>query len=475
MYRIVICEQSPSLLIEMKKCIEDNFEEGNIVGCFNKGLDVVDFLKRHFADIVICSVDSVDHDGLTVAKYVYEHKIETQVILSASYHQFEYVKEAIDYRVLSLLIKPFYPQDIINVVQKAKNKINEDLDKAYSDSKGYLLEWEWKKQNLILSFNEITNIDSLIEKNLTFFKDKTLRECCCDEITVRALNFSSQKFSNNEGKIKKFYSDMKDIAEGETNTFAAFQVKEKDDTVSFIVFFAEGSDGINDFITNLKSSMKKLYNIDLEFKVNEYKNIKDLLSARKNSKLISAYIDALTSDDFKNAFKVAEKIKRVNETAQIKNMLKEIEEQLLKEYEIKINLNSYLENNDDIKAVLDEVLKRTESVLSASRYLVVGIKNYVRNNFSNNLTIEEISRVFSMSASYIGRAFKDETGQKLIDFLLEEKFNRAKRLLSSGNYAVKDVAHLVGYNQVKYFASTFKKRVGMTPSEYVKRSKSTNI
>ena len=62
--------------------------------------------------------------------------------------------------------------------------------------------------------------------------------------------------------------------------------------------------------------------------------------------------------------------------------------------------------------------------------------------------------------------FKKETGTTVIGFLTQYRIHKAMELLRNCRYKVYEVAELVGYRDVTYFSSTFKKIAGMSPSEY---------
>jgi len=65
--------------------------------------------------------------------------------------------------------------------------------------------------------------------------------------------------------------------------------------------------------------------------------------------------------------------------------------------------------------------------------------------------------------------FKDQLGVTFNKILIDTRIREAKNLLKSGQYRVKEVAYMVGFNDEKYFTTKFKKQTGLTPSEYIKK------
>lgn len=56
------------------------------------------------------------------------------------------------------------------------------------------------------------------------------------------------------------------------------------------------------------------------------------------------------------------------------------------------------------------------------------------------------------------------------NYLNEARMNHARRMLDSGHTNISEIAYQCGYSDPKYFSRSFKKSMGITPSEYLKRS-----
>lgn len=93
------------------------------------------------------------------------------------------------------------------------------------------------------------------------------------------------------------------------------------------------------------------------------------------------------------------------------------------------------------------------------------IQDYLAENHSS-VTLDEISRKFSYSKSYISHMFKKESGLTLKAYCNKLKVEDAKRLLFQTNISVTEVAFMVGFNSFSYFINVFKEATGMTPLEY---------
>jgi len=94
----------------------------------------------------------------------------------------------------------------------------------------------------------------------------------------------------------------------------------------------------------------------------------------------------------------------------------------------------------------------------------------VRKNMDNiDFSTEDLSREMAMSRSNLHLKLKAITGASSIEFIRKIRFNEACRLLREGRYNVSEVSAMVGFNSPSYFATSFKKYVGVLPTEYVKK------
>ena len=95
------------------------------------------------------------------------------------------------------------------------------------------------------------------------------------------------------------------------------------------------------------------------------------------------------------------------------------------------------------------------------------IKDYISRNYSNEeLSVREIGEHAFLSASYVCTYFKNETGQTLNQYLTAYRIEKAKQLLQDPRYQISDISARVGYSNGNYFSKSFKKLVGLSPSEY---------
>lgn len=80
--------------------------------------------------------------------------------------------------------------------------------------------------------------------------------------------------------------------------------------------------------------------------------------------------------------------------------------------------------------------------------------------------IEDIAEKLHVTPRYLSDALKVETGKTAKEWIHLELLDAAKELLLASNASVSEIAYKLGFTYPNYFARLFKKKVGMTPTEY---------
>ena len=104
-----------------------------------------------------------------------------------------------------------------------------------------------------------------------------------------------------------------------------------------------------------------------------------------------------------------------------------------------------------------------------SKYVLQALE-YIAGHYSDqDISITTIASHLGVSEGHLSHVFKKETSYTIISYLTQYRVHTAMKLLQDCRYKVYEVAEMVGYRDVAYFGSTFKKLVGVSPSEYQDR------
>ena len=103
--------------------------------------------------------------------------------------------------------------------------------------------------------------------------------------------------------------------------------------------------------------------------------------------------------------------------------------------------------------------------------LVREVSAYVRRNITQKTSVEEMAKAMFISRTHLAARFKKESGMTLTDFILAEKAEEAKRLLTYTDKSLLAIGEYLGFSSQSHFTKAFRKYTGTTPSEYRQRDR----
>lgn len=120
-----------------------------------------------------------------------------------------------------------------------------------------------------------------------------------------------------------------------------------------------------------------------------------------------------------------------------------------------------------------EKIENAESEPNISRKakLVKAATQYIYENFSRDISLEEISDYLNTSKYYLSHIFKEINGKTIITHINFVRCKHAKSMLKSGNYNVAESAYASGFSNLSYFSKTYKNIIGNSPIKDLKANK----
>jgi two-component system response regulator YesN len=102
--------------------------------------------------------------------------------------------------------------------------------------------------------------------------------------------------------------------------------------------------------------------------------------------------------------------------------------------------------------------------------VVEKVKQFVKENIGQQeLNREDVANAVFLNPDYLTRVFKKETGLSLSDYMQQQRLELAKNLLVNSDKPVSEIALTVGYSNLSYFSTIFKKAMQVNPLDYRKR------
>lgn len=149
-------------------------------------------------------------------------------------------------------------------------------------------------------------------------------------------------------------------------------------------------------------------------------------------------------------------------------LLKPFEDGKLEEVvkRLKDRIDNERKNKSDMHredVLADELIVRKGD---KSKYVAEAL-NYISANYGkSDIGIKTIADSIGISEGHLSHVFKSETDYTVNSYITRYRIRAAMRLLSDCRYKVYEVAEMVGYKDITYFSSTFKKITGVNPSDY---------
>jgi signal transduction histidine kinase/ligand-binding sensor domain-containing protein/CheY-like chemotaxis protein len=106
----------------------------------------------------------------------------------------------------------------------------------------------------------------------------------------------------------------------------------------------------------------------------------------------------------------------------------------------------------------EEFLKKLNSIL-------------VDNISENDLNVERIADIMGISVSTLYRKVKALTDLNSVEYIRLARLKKAAELLSEGNYRINEISYIVGFSSPSYFATSFQKQFGISPSHFIKKGR----
>ncbi|MFL2129282.1 MAG: helix-turn-helix domain-containing protein [Ruoffia tabacinasalis] len=127
-----------------------------------------------------------------------------------------------------------------------------------------------------------------------------------------------------------------------------------------------------------------------------------------------------------------------------------------------------------LECIMVHVLKNSElSIKDASVQVkndeIERIQQYIRKNYSQKISLDDLSNHVGINKYYLIRLFKQKTGLSPIDYLIHVRLAEAEKLLATSNITISKISDMVGFHSPSHFSKTFKESNHCTPSAFRKK------
>lgn len=524
-YSLVIADDDSAIRNGICNFIDWDSMGFSVDADFEDGAELIEYIKKRPVDVILTDIQMSEVSGLEVARYVFEHGMDTQIVILSGYKEFDYAKQAIAYQVADYLLKPVHIDELEKIFSKIyvnmekKRRENEQTvnrEREFHELLPELQEQFW----MIILLGIFHDRQRIIDKRDVLslhFSTKTP----CGVISAKLVmdaSVSQQYFLEKNNR----YNLLNNIFAGENGGLTFHPVYLAPDNLKLVVT-TEGPMNFGIFRDILSGQLQKkaeevncLLGLYIHLKIeNVFSNIMELVEHYGDQTAQSApgaaggqeghrgpevdyeqlqqkYIlimDTIDAGDFEQLdylvgnifFELRERPLMETRSllldmfSMLQNKFMKMDPSLWKDVKEKISYQDLMsaDNRETLREVCLIQLHRVVELKSkrqaeTSCSMVSRVKEYLKDHYEEDISLDMLAEKYYLNSSYLSRLFRQYTGTTLTDYLTTLRIEEAKRLLLTGRYKIYEISQKVGYRNDKYFFRVFRQKTGKSPSEFLR-------
>lgn len=529
MYKIMLADDEGIVIDSLKFIIEKEFGDECIVEYAKTGRSVIELAEKFEPDIAVMDIQMPGVNGIEAMKEIRKSNSDVLFIVMSAYDKFDYAQEAIKLGVLEYITKPMERTKIVSILKKGMEIIDEEREKRSND---LLIKEKLETVVPIIEGGLIYNIllqEPFTEDIVNY---KTLLGIDKDYAYMIAIIFGDgqegSRMTNVVGSSVKMQKHYQEVRECVKEIFDCIVGTVMSNKLAVLVPYEKDWMDYNERIDliekarELVRSMSKRTGISFRIGIGKAGQLQDM--AKSYNEAINALVmttgNVAHADDLPIGCDYAEdypvhlekrlfdeigkgEVEHALATARSffdwmvdnnPDSLMEIRVKILEftlwaehiayekggmTYKFK-SRQSYLPaimNTENLNELwewfMEKIIDACRNILGKreekSKSIIEMSKDYIRKNFGRDISLDEVSRAVNISPYYFSKIFKEGTGQNFIEYLTSVRIEKSKELLSTTEYTMKEICTICGYSDPNYFSRSFKKNVGVTPTEYKNR------
>ncbi len=530
MYKIMLADDEGIVIDSLKFIIEKEYGNDCEIRSAKTGRQVIELSEEFQPDIAFMDIQMPGINGIDAMREIRKRNTHTKFVVMTAYDKFDYAKEAINLGVLDYLNKPVKKDKIIDVINKAMEQIDGERTKRSND---LMVREKLETVVPIIENGLIQDLlfKEFYQEDIDNYK--TLLGIDTDYGYMACLVFGREQVGSYMTsavavsiQAQKVYKEIHVITEDYISGIMGSVMSNKipilipcdSETLSY--------NARNQIVESARALCRRLSEkFDMTFRVG-FGSVKNLNNMAESYEEASAVLVRTTShvahiDDFpanpryeedyptdleKNIFESVElgEVQEATATASMffdwmtENYPEDLDDIRLKALEFVLRAEhleydktgkfyafksrtNYLPEVMGISDYVElrnwfvEKIKATSISIANSQEehsinFITQAKKYIDENYSGDITLDEVSQVVNVSSYYFSKVFKDEMGENFIEYVTRLRIDKAKDLLLNTDKSMKEIAKEVGYSDPNYFSRTFKKYIGKTPTDFSKRN-----
>ena len=497
--------------------VDWNKYEFKILGICSNGIQAMELIFRKMPDLVFISLELTGLQGMDIIEKTTEHGLGTTFVITEETGDFESAQAAMRLGVREYLVSPIESGDFIRVLESYINRQNAKFEPSaneYLFSTRRLLRNSFMHNFVTAAEHQTFSIEDLNRRYHFTFKDgyfqvvlvqlrnlpkeeeTQLLPAAVEELRVRFDPVCNEMIPYVQGPLRLtliFNYDPESGAKEKLyeieDVIKLYLKKHKCTYTTYSVGVGTTSTNANDLMHLLHTAERAAYSSILRGTGRTY-YFDELI-------FDSVTTESIITPNFLSELEISvELMDFVRYENTLRDAFKKITPRTDPEIMVRICSESTLAvakacddaegttrdeirriiyrvmNSSSFSAIINTLVKNARDRLEAVRKErefsrpVLEATKYIKENFTQNITLENVAEHVHLNASYLSMLFKKETGTNYISFLTDCRINEAKQLLKNSGLSVAEICYTVGFTDKKYFSRLFSSRVGVRPTEY---------
>ena len=435
------------IINELKNIINCNEYYFEIVGYNVDPLLAKEEILQKKPTLVICDVQMDGLNGFKLAESIKQLNSHINFVYLSAYDKFDYAVEAIRLGAIRYIKKPLKKEQLINLLLEINTKNQTDFNEQIYN-------------NLV---NHAESIKDLFENNALLPKNESF-----NIITLNGKNH------------QKVIEDIQDISSMtyciySDENFTSVIVFNLKNFTSFIQNYPNISSGISPILTNYEH-------------IDKYLRLTRIASKQK---FLTGKNEHITIEENNNYLKIFNQFKECEKIFELKQLIKNLKENLIKNNIIVYNLQSIyksivyalirfnlvdkdifdisvLDEYDNIDDLINDLLNyfNKNDNDDFSELIINEVKNELINNIDKKIPLSYFAKKYGYNISYFSQLFKKIVGTSFAEYFILLKMDKAKLLITNSSMPLQNIASSVGYDDYYHFSKMFKKYTQYSPTEF---------
>lgn len=499
MLTLLIADDEYFILERLKRILDYKEMGFDLIATATNGKDTLKIIENSKPDLAIVDIKMPYMSGLDIAKYVYEKKLPTKIVILTSYDYFDFAVQAIRSQVFSYLLKPVNVEELRTILNNAKSGILEQKSKEAKLQEYDQLQIEASLQQFLASesfdssvpdiYKEIPGIEMVRymlfmklegrennEDTAVLIKKEIKKTIPYDFLflsysdSIFCLLILSETFA--EKLLNILSLSLQDVFHVSVNIvispylkdvkFLPYCYRQTLTRLYYTIFAGENT------IWNLAEDIHIISDqIIIQYGISDL-----MISAVKSAN--TARLHTILCDAF-------ERLRKVPSMQNLEILISEVIVasgalsrfvDTKNPYTLSFYIHELIDNMNSLRAIREWCEQYlTGFMLNNGRndnetFIAASVMELIHECYSDvRLDLSYIAEKIGYTPNYISNIFKHNTGLTVVQYITQYRMKQAHKMLTEDRLPVNKVYQYVGYSNPFYFSKRFKLFYGYSPSD----------